>query len=308
MNNPPGIETARLRLRALTEADTEAIVKLFADPALSAHFAVPLTEPDQIREMVGRRLAYDGPAGMGHWTIERDGEVIGLAHLRPSAELPGDVPEIGYYLSRAHGGQGLATEAARALLEHGLVGLGLSSVWALVGESNVASQNLVRRLGFLDVGGGEHYGSGPHRVFVALPSDHGKTHHIELWVPDLARAEESWGWLLGELGWREFQRWPAGVSWKHGATYLVVERSPALSGEKHERTAPGLNHLALHVESPDRVDELASKALEHGWSAMFADKYPNAGGDHHYAAYLENIDGFEVELVALPGTDVTRLG
>ncbi|MEU3622619.1 GNAT family N-acetyltransferase [Amycolatopsis coloradensis] len=307
MNNPPEIKTARLRLRGLTEADTEAIVGLFADPALSAHFAAPLTEPDKIREMVGRRLAYSGPAGTGHWAIERDGEVIGLAHLRPSQELPGGVPEIGYYLARAHGGQGLATEAASALLDHGLLGLGLSSVWALVGESNVASLNLVRRLGFLEVGGGDHYG-GPHRVLVALPSEHGQAHHIELWVPDLARAEESWGWLLGELGWREFRRWPAGVSWKHGATYLVVERSPALSGEKHERTAPGLNHLALHVDTRDRVNELASEALEHGWSALFADKYPYAGGDRHYAAYLENADGFEVELVARPGSDVTQLG
>ncbi|MEV6907629.1 GNAT family N-acetyltransferase [Amycolatopsis sp. NPDC051071] len=308
MNNPPEIKTARLRLRALTEADTEAIVELFADPALSAHFAVPLTEADLVREMVGRRLSYRGPAGMGHWVIERDAEVIGLAHLRPSAELPGEVPEIGYYLAREHGGQGLATEAATALLEHGLGGLGLSSVWALVGESNVASLNLVRRLGFLDVGSGEHYGSGPHRVLVALPSTHGLAHHIELWVPDLARAEESWGWLLGELGWREFQRWPAGVSWRLGATYLVVERSPALSGEKHERTAPGLNHLALHVDTRERVNELAAKAVEHGWSPLFADKYPYAGGDQHYAAYLENTDGFEVELVALPGSDVTQPG
>ncbi len=308
MNNPPELETDRLRLRALTEADTGAIVKLFSDPALSAHFAVPLTEPGDIREMVGRRLSYRGPAGMGHWVIERDGEVIGLAHLRPSAELPGDVPEIGYYLAREHGGQGLATEAASALLDHGLAGLGLSSVWALVGESNVASLNLVRRLGFLDVGSGEHYGSGPHRVLVALPSNHGLAHHIELWVPDLARAEESWGWLLRELGWREFQRWPAGVSWRRGATYFVVERSPALSGEVHERTAPGLNHWALHVDTRDRVNELAAQAVDHGWSPLFADKFPNAGGEQHYAAYLENADGFEVELVALPGSDITQPG
>jgi hypothetical protein len=31
---------------------------------------------------------------------------------------------------------------------------------------------------------------------------------------------------------------------------------------------------------------------------LFADQYPFAGGTGHYAAYLENIDGFEVELVA----------
>jgi hypothetical protein len=33
---------------------------------------------------------------------------------------------------------------------------------------------------------------------------------------------------------------------------------------------------------------------------MFADRYPWAGGPGHYAAYLENTDGFEVELVATP--------
>ena len=26
-------------------------------------------------------------------------------------------------------------------------------------------------------------------------------HHLELWVPDLAEAHRSWGWLLSELGW-----------------------------------------------------------------------------------------------------------
>jgi hypothetical protein len=31
---------------------------------------------------------------------------------------------------------------------------------------------------------------------------------------------------------------------------------------------------------------------------MFADRHPYAGGDQHYAAYLEDRDGYEVELVA----------
>jgi hypothetical protein len=31
---------------------------------------------------------------------------------------------------------------------------------------------------------------------------------------------------------------------------------------------------------------------------MFADRHPHAGGEDHYAAYMENQDGFEVELVA----------
>lgn len=38
-----------------------------------------------------------------------------------------------------------------------------------------------------------------------------------------------------------------------------------------------------------------------GWTLMFADRHPHAGGggEDHYAAYLENRDGFEVELVAI---------
>ncbi|EQD64343.1 Glyoxalase, partial [mine drainage metagenome] len=31
---------------------------------------------------------------------------------------------------------------------------------------------------------------------------------------------------------------------------------------------------------------------------LFEDRHPHAGGPNHYAAYLENDDGFEVELVA----------
>ena len=59
-----------------------------------------------------------------------------------------------------------------------------------------------------------------------------------------------------------------------------------------------MNHLAFHVPSKRQVDELTGEALLHGWKLMFADAHPHAGGPQHYAAYLENPDGFEVELVA----------
>ena len=55
----------------------------------------------------------------------------------------------------------------------------------------------------------------------------GTLHHVELWVPDLARATAQWGWLLGQLGYAPFQDWPAGRSWRLGHTYLVIEQSPA---------------------------------------------------------------------------------
>lgn len=127
----------------------------------------------------------------------------------------------------------------------------------------------------------------------------GSLHHVELWVPDLVRAGAEWGWLLGELGYQLEQDWPAGRSWRRGGTYLVVEQSPALTADRHERCRPGLNHLAFHVQNSAQVDDLTSRGAEHGWSLLFADRHPHAGGPDQYAAYLENSDGFEVELVAL---------
>jgi catechol 2,3-dioxygenase-like lactoylglutathione lyase family enzyme len=129
---------------------------------------------------------------------------------------------------------------------------------------------------------------------------HGALHHIELWVPNLDRAAATWGWLLTELGYDLFQDWADGKSWRCGPMYIVVEQSSARIGSRHDRCRPGLNHLAFHVESRVAVDKLVAEAPQHGWRLMFADRHPFAGGGTHYAAYLENIDGFEAELVAFP--------
>jgi catechol 2,3-dioxygenase-like lactoylglutathione lyase family enzyme len=128
----------------------------------------------------------------------------------------------------------------------------------------------------------------------------GTIHHIELWVPDLTRAETSWGWLLDALGYELFQQWPQGRSWRAGGTYIVLEQSPARTAFRHDRCRPGLNHLAFHVATSDGVEDLVASSLGHGWRLMFADLHPYAGGEEHYAAYLEDQDGFEVELVAPP--------
>lgn len=126
----------------------------------------------------------------------------------------------------------------------------------------------------------------------------GTLHHVEIWVPDLDRAVSDWQWLLEDLGYTLHQNWDNGRSWKLGPTYLVLEQSPALTAETHDRCAPGLNHLAFHIDTADRVDLLTSKARENGWTLLFPDRHPHAGGSHQHTAYLESRDGFEIELVA----------
>jgi catechol 2,3-dioxygenase-like lactoylglutathione lyase family enzyme len=120
-------------------------------------------------------------------------------------------------------------------------------------------------------------------------------HHIDLWVSDPALAADEWGWLLGELEWEIDIE---GSSWVHpDGTYVFLERSPDQVDEAHDRMRPGLNHLALHVESRERLDRLRAESSAHGWHELFADRYPHAGGEQHVALYVENSEGFEVEVV-----------
>jgi catechol 2,3-dioxygenase-like lactoylglutathione lyase family enzyme len=126
----------------------------------------------------------------------------------------------------------------------------------------------------------------------------GAIHHVELWVPDLRRATDSFGWLLTTLGYEPYQEWSCGRSWILGPTYIVVEESPAVMSATHNRLLPGLNHLAFHAGSPNDVETVVSQAPAHGWSLLFPERHPYAGGPDHYAAYLTEADGFEVELVA----------
>lgn len=293
----PELTTARLRLRPLAESDVDALVPIYTDPEVTRFFAAGVPDRRGVEDLVRRRLARPTRGGMGSWTIEWDGTVVGLGHLWPSAQLPGALPEAGWLLGRRFWGNGLATEAAGAILDHGLRGQGLPAVWALIHEGNTASLAVAKRLGLLDVGQG-HYHGATHRVFVAPAEQTGLLHHVELWVPDLARSTASLGWLLTELGWAPYQRWPDGASWRLGSTYVVLEASPDRSAGHHDRLWPGLNHLALHAGDRARVDALTSAALKKGWQLLFPDRHPHAGGPDQYAAYLADPDGFEVELVA----------
>lgn len=131
----------------------------------------------------------------------------------------------------------------------------------------------------------------------ATPS--GRLHHVEIWVPDYARAKDSLGWIFGRLGYVLDTEWAHGGSWQGAGEYIVLEAGPDVAGA-HERRRAGLNHLAFVAGPPSNVDALTDAATRNGWTLMFADKHPHAGGPASYAAYLENADGFEVELVADP--------
>ncbi|RSK25828.1 hypothetical protein EJF36_02370 [Bacillus sp. HMF5848] len=127
----------------------------------------------------------------------------------------------------------------------------------------------------------------------------GLLHHIELYVSDLKRTVEFWGWLLEELGYSSYQKWEGGHSWILGDTYIVfVQAEDRFLDVTYHRCRVGLNHLAFHAKSRQHVDDITNKLRDRNITILYSDKHPFAGGENYYAVYFEDPDRIKVELVS----------
>ena len=82
------------------------------------------------------------------FVVERDGRVIGKAGFYV-------LPDVGYILHPDCWGQGLASEAVGAAVDHVFRTCGLETLTADVDPENAASIRLLERLGFVRTGFGE---------------------------------------------------------------------------------------------------------------------------------------------------------
>lgn len=124
-------------------------------------------------------------------------------------------------------------------------------------------------------------------------------HHIEIYVSNLEKSTEFWGWLLEDLGYSVYQKWDMGQSWILGDSYIVfVQTEKRFLDVPYHRCRVGLNHLAFHARSKQHVDDVTSQLKEKGVTILYNDKHPYAGGENYYAVYFEDPDRMKVELVA----------
>jgi RimJ/RimL family protein N-acetyltransferase len=151
------IDTARLHLRPRVPEDIESIIVMDSDPEVRRFMGGPL-DPDNHRKAVLANIIARRPEHRS-WTIEwkdREG-FLGMCLLRP---LEGTgFTCIGWRLMRQHWGQGLATEAACAVLAHALNVLGIDPVVAIVDPRNHASIRVAEKIGLRQVGTAYHYGT-----------------------------------------------------------------------------------------------------------------------------------------------------
>ena len=142
-------ETDRFLLRPRTVADTEACFRMDSDPEVVRFIPGPWDDPAAHRAFIEMRTLGPWPEGMGYWVIEaRDepGSFLGWILLGPT-KGPGSDVEIGWRLARRFWGQGVASEAARAVLDHALNGLCLRRVVAEITAGNAGSVAVAERLG-----------------------------------------------------------------------------------------------------------------------------------------------------------------
>ena len=155
--------TPRLLLRRWEEADLPAFFDLYSRDEvmrwLGPHPRRALATTDEARERLARWIAggrrLEPPLGM--WAMvplsPAGQHPVGTLLLMPltDADGPTDLLEIGWHLHPRGQGQGLATEAAEAVLA-AAAGAGIDQVLALTDLDNVRSQAVAARLDMLDEG------------------------------------------------------------------------------------------------------------------------------------------------------------
>lgn len=145
---PPTLTTRRLVLRPFTPGDAAAVHAHLGDREVASTTAmVPHPYPEGAAEAwiathAARHEA--GEAAILAVTL-RDGTLVGSIELR--MDLAHRRGELGYWVGRAHWGNGYATEAARAVTRWGVRVMGLHRVHAAHLSRNPASGAVLRNVG-----------------------------------------------------------------------------------------------------------------------------------------------------------------
>jgi len=147
------LETPKLVLEPLTTADYPWVVALYADPEVMRYIGdgKPRGE-QQSRERLDWFLDQAQKLGFGYWMV-RDRptrEPLGGAMLM--VRKPGAKVEIGFAFARTAWGRGIATETARALIDHAFDTLGLADLEAFTHPDNAASGAVLLKAGMIDKG------------------------------------------------------------------------------------------------------------------------------------------------------------
>jgi ribosomal-protein-alanine N-acetyltransferase len=142
------IETRRLQIRPFIPDDVDALHRHWTHPEVRKYLWDDLViSREQAVEVVESSITSFAQRGFGLWAVfpKDQDELVGFCGFR----LFNDPPEVEilYGISPAHWGQGLATEAAQAMLRCGFEEHGFERIYAGADPPNTASFRVMEKCG-----------------------------------------------------------------------------------------------------------------------------------------------------------------
>ncbi len=144
------LETKRLTLRPLTMDDLDVLAELYSDPEVRRYFPDRTLTYEETKKELGWIIdVCYGRHGFGLWaTIHNEtGAFIGRCGLIPWTLEGRSEVEVAYLLAKTYWGQGLATEAAQAILGYGFERLPVERLICVIEPENRASMKVATKIG-----------------------------------------------------------------------------------------------------------------------------------------------------------------
>lgn len=168
------LTTERFLLRRWREADRLPFRRLNADPRVM-EFMPGLLDPAASDELMLRIERHFERHGFGLWAAElrEDASFAGFIGLSVPGFAAGIMPavEIGWRLRADCWGRGLATEGARAVVEHAFTAAGLASLVSFTVPANMRSRRVMEKIGMRH----DETGDFDHPL---LPQGHSLRRHV----------------------------------------------------------------------------------------------------------------------------------
>jgi len=131
-------------------ADLDSLAALYGDPEVRRYFPDGTRTHEQAREELEWVIdVYYGRYGYGLWAtiLKETGAFIGRCGLLPQ-EIDGRTEvEVAYLLDKRYWGRGLATEAARAIVDYAFATLPVERLICMFEPENIASRGVAANVG-----------------------------------------------------------------------------------------------------------------------------------------------------------------
>ena len=142
------LETERLYLREMDQADLESLRKILQDKDTMYAYEGAFSD-DEVQEWLDRQISRYKKWGFGLWAVilKETDKMIGQCGLTMQPWKETEVLEIGYLFNRLYWHNGYATEAAKACKKYAFEILNATEVCSIIRDTNTSSQNVALRNG-----------------------------------------------------------------------------------------------------------------------------------------------------------------